>query len=125
MAGIGPGARSYTREVHYCTEYAVGRSGITGILEDYNARTLDDHAHAVYGTMLNGEEQRRRFIIKSLLRCDGLNLMAYRERFGTDSGGDFPMLDELAACGLASDKNRTLHLTESGFERVDVIGPWF
>ena len=28
MIGLGPGARSYTRSMHYSTEYAVGQTGV-------------------------------------------------------------------------------------------------
>src|SRR5690606_10216074 len=35
MVGIGCGARSYTRELHYSSEFAVGRTGVRSILNDY------------------------------------------------------------------------------------------
>jgi oxygen-independent coproporphyrinogen-3 oxidase len=38
MLGLGCGARSYTRGLHYASEYAVGARGVRGILADYVAR---------------------------------------------------------------------------------------
>src|SRR5205823_596337 len=38
MVGVGCGARSYTRALHYATEYAVRAAGIREILTDYIAR---------------------------------------------------------------------------------------
>ncbi len=37
MVGLGCGARSYTRGLHYSSEYAVGASGVRAILRDYVA----------------------------------------------------------------------------------------
>ena len=47
----------------------------------------DDRAFEVinYGFELNPEEQRRRFILLSLLSDQGLDLAAYRDRFHSDS----------------------------------------
>ena len=39
MVGLGCGARSYTRGLHYSREYAVGAAAIRGILADYCARS--------------------------------------------------------------------------------------
>lgn len=38
MVGLGCGARSYTRGLHYSLDYAVGPKGIKGIIADYLAR---------------------------------------------------------------------------------------
>ena len=124
MAGLGAGARSYTRAVHYCTEYAVGRSGIMDIISDYIGRSAEQHATAVYGCRLNDAEQRRRYIIKSLLRMPGLSAADYESWCGRDCTADFPELAELEASGLAAWRDGTLTLTDSGFERADTIGPW-
>lgn len=124
MVGYGAGARSYTRAVHYCTEYAVGRTGIRAILDEFARRSRREHGTAVYGCRLDEEEQKRRYVIKSLLRADGLDRRAYREWFGADCGEDFPELEPLVGLGLAEDTGGTLRLTARGFAWSDAIGPW-
>ena len=65
MVGLGVGARSYTQTLHYSSEYAVGATSVRQIIQDYV--NVDYQPVAVYGTTLDAEEQRRRFIIQSLL----------------------------------------------------------
>lgn len=124
MVGLGCGARSYTRRLHYSTEYAVGRTGVRAILEDYVHREEKRFGFADYGFALDPEEQRRRFVLLSLLQSEGLDLDAYRERFGGDPGDHLPELADLEPLGLARQEERRLLLTETGLERSDAIGPW-
>ena len=124
MVGLGPGARSYTRSLHYSTEYAVGQPGVRAIIEDFNSCSSTDFARSNYGAILDAEEQARRFIIKSLLRSDGLALGSYRERFGREVMVDFPELTELAPLGLAAEEGGVLRLTAEGLSHSDTIGPW-
>jgi oxygen-independent coproporphyrinogen-3 oxidase len=124
MIGLGCGARSYTRWLHYSGEYAVGRAGVKEILADYLARPDEAFDLADYGAALDEEEQRRRYVIKSLLRADGLSLAAYRAWFGTAALDDLPELVELAPRGLATHEDACLRLTDRGLELSDAIGPW-
>ena len=124
MIGLGAGARSYTSRVHYCTEYAVGRVGIQAILDDFISRPTDHHAAAWYGYELNEAEQRRRYVIKSLLRADGLDECAYERWSGAPWRAHFPQLAELEDTGLAVRRDGVLQLTLAGMERADTIGPW-
>ncbi len=124
MLGIGPGARSYTRSLHYSSEYAVGRSGINEIIADFTNRSAGQFAVADYGCVVNLEEQKRRYLIKSLLRADGIDFAAYFERFEAELWGDFPMLSELVEHGLAEQYDARCILTPAGLERSDTIGPW-
>lgn len=122
MVGLGCGARSYTRTLHYSSEYAVGVNGIHGIIESYSK--CANFTLAGYGFYLSTDEERRRFVIKSLLRADGLELGSYLQRFGGSVLEDFPQLAELSSEGLASVDSETLKLTEAGLELSDAIGPW-
>jgi oxygen-independent coproporphyrinogen-3 oxidase len=124
MVGLGAGARSYTSALHYSTEYAVGRSGVLEIIEDYNRRRQDDFAYADYGCELDREEQQRRYLLKSLLRQDGLDPAAYRNTFASDPFTDFPQLNDLLVKGLAIHEGTQLRPTAEGLEWSDVIGPW-
>ena len=124
MIGLGCGARSYTRHLHYSSEYAVGASGVRAILQDYIARDDASFDSAHYGYMLTDEDIRRRHLIQSLLQADGLDLRVYHTRFASDALADLPQLDALVEHGLATLTNEQLLLTESGMERADAIGPW-
>lgn len=124
MVGLGCGARSYTRSLHYSSEYAVGARGVREIIAAYIARPEESFAMADYGFRLNADEQRRRYLIQSLLTVEGLDLTAYQRRFGAVPLDDFPELHELAALGLAAGRQDRWRLTDEGLERADGIGPW-
>jgi len=124
MIGLGCGARSYTRTVHYSTEWAVGARGVRDILARWIERDDDAFAVADYGFELDAGEQRRRWLILSLLADDGLDLAAYRARFGGDADHEFPQLAELAPRGLAIRTGDAITLTPEGLGRADALGPW-
>ncbi|MEZ4460142.1 MAG: STM4012 family radical SAM protein [bacterium] len=124
MVGLGAGARSYTSDLHYCTDYAVGRRGVVSILEDFVARSDAQLAQIDYGMRLNTEEQRRRFVILSILSHEGLSDADYAARFKAQPMDDFPELVELVAANLATKTNSVLRLTSEGVGWSDAIGPW-
>lgn len=124
MIGLGPGARSYTRSLHYSFPFAVSQTSVKRIIADFNARPRDQFALAHYGVWLDREEQRRRYLIKSLLRASGLELPAYRARFQGDVEDDFPQLAELRQLGLGVRDEQVLRLTSEGLSWSDVVGPW-
>jgi len=110
--------------LHYSSEYAVGNAGVRAILADYIGRPDESFDAAHYGIALSPEDQRRRFLIQSILQVDGLDLDAYRRRFGTVALEDLPDLSELEQFGLAALAGGRLQLTDAGLERSDAIGPW-
>jgi oxygen-independent coproporphyrinogen-3 oxidase len=124
MLGLGAGARSYTKALHYSTEYAVGRPGVLNIIADYNHRSAERFALAEYGCELDLHEQKRRYLLKSLLRADGLEIEAYSTFFSSKIFTDFPELFELLEGELAFERDGCLSLTTRGLELSDVIGPW-
>jgi oxygen-independent coproporphyrinogen-3 oxidase len=124
MVGLGPGARSYTRHLHYSTEYAVGRAGVREIIEAWAGRRDDELGQARFGFALCEKERRRRWVTQSLLQCAGLDRQAYRQVFGGDVLDDLPVLYELVAVGLAVASPERLQLNADGIERSDAIGPW-
>ncbi|MCP3102347.1 STM4012 family radical SAM protein [Myxococcus sp. K15C18031901] len=123
MVGLGCGARSYTGRVHYSSEYAVGSREVRSIIGAYSARTTESFGEVGYGFRLDGDEQRRRYMLLSLL-AEGVDQAAYRERFCTEVLEDFPQLSELESRGLARREGEVLRLTDAGVERSDLIGPW-
>jgi oxygen-independent coproporphyrinogen-3 oxidase len=124
MVGLGCGARSYTRALHYSSEYAVSGAGVRAIIADYIGRANESFDRAHYGIALSPDDQRRRFLIQSILQVDGLDLDAYRRRFGTDALEDLPDLSDMERLGLAALAGGRLQLTDAGLERSDAIGPW-
>ena len=124
MLGLGCGARSYTRRVHYSSEWAVGARGVRDIIDRWIARSDAELGVADYGFVLDADEQRRRWLILSLLSDEGLDEAAYRARFASDPWRDYPALAELPARGLAARAGGVLRLTAEGLARADAIGPW-
>ncbi|MEU5790523.1 STM4012 family radical SAM protein [Micromonospora purpureochromogenes] len=122
MVGLGCGARSYTTSLHYSFDYAVSVSQVRAVLDDYLARPAEDFRHAEFGYRLDDTEQRRRWLLTSLLRADGVDPVAYRARFGRSPADDFPQLGLLVERGWAVDGG--LRLTPAGLARSDAVGPW-
>jgi oxygen-independent coproporphyrinogen-3 oxidase len=112
MVGLGPGARSYTRELHYSSEYAVGSRGVRSIIQSFQSA---EFSQADYGVRLDLAEQKRRYLIKSLLRVEGVD----QKRLD-----DFPQLEQLLDLGLADLEQSRLRLNEEGLAWTDTIGPW-
>lgn len=124
MVGLGCGARSYLQDLHYSNDYAVKASGVREILAHYVERSTESFAHADYGIHLNEDEQRRRFLIQSLLQKEGLSFVDYQSRFMTEALTDFPELSDLIEHNLAHLHEQRLTLNADGLERSDAVGPW-
>jgi oxygen-independent coproporphyrinogen III oxidase len=124
MVGLGPGARSYTRGLHYSTEWAVGARGVKEILGGWLDDDEDGFDVARWGIALDADEQRRRWVAYSLFVADGIDLDAYRTRFDGALFDHLPFLEELVTTGAAERNDRTIRLTPVGIERSDTIGPW-
>ncbi len=125
MIGLGCGARSYTRTLHYSFDYAVDLRAVRGIIDTYVATT--DFGSALHGRVIDGDEAARRYLLQSLLQAEGLAVADYRMRFGTDPWDDFgPELHILADRGWLADTGaETLRLSERGLAYSDAIGPDF
>jgi oxygen-independent coproporphyrinogen III oxidase len=123
LIGLGCGSRSYTSNLHYSSEYAVGQTGVRDIIADFNTRDDASFALASHGFRLDDDEQRRRFVLQGIFNVSGVVRSAYQRRFGSDAMNDFALLTELEAHGLLVVEAETLRLSESGLERSDAIGP--
>ncbi|WP_305788651.1 STM4012 family radical SAM protein [Symbioplanes lichenis] len=122
MIGLGCGARSYTRDLHYSFDYAVSVTEVRAVIDDYLSRPAEDFRYAEFGFRLDEREQRRRWLLKSVLRAEGMDAAAYTARFGSRHHEDFPQLVELVRRGwMEEDRSR---LTAEGLARSDAIGPW-
>jgi oxygen-independent coproporphyrinogen-3 oxidase len=128
MVGLGCGARSYTSGTHYSFDYAVGVGRVRSIIADFVGRDAAGLSRAEVGYRLDGAERRRRHVLQSLLRTEGLDADAYADRFGARPEADFP--DEfaaLAARGWLEERGGAapVRLTEEGLAHSDAIGPLF
>ncbi|WP_326821905.1 STM4012 family radical SAM protein [Streptosporangium sp. NBC_01756] len=121
MVGLGCGARSYTADLHYSYEYAVGAGQVRAIIDDYVRLAPEEFAVANVGFRLGEDERRRRHLIQSLLQAEGLETAAYRERFGTEVTADFDAeLGSLAARGWLEPVGPG---TRGTFDNLDAPGP--
>ena len=123
MVGLGCGARSYTRDLHYATKFATTQAGVRAILRDWIRQTDDELALATHGIRLTDDEQRRRFVILSLLQADGLDRVEYARRFRADPHADLPELSQLVERGWIACSPDRIWLTPAGLENSDSIGP--
>ncbi|MCK9893631.1 STM4012 family radical SAM protein [Frankia sp. AgB32] len=121
MIGLGCGARSYTSELHYSFDYAVGARHVRTIIDDYVRETDFDHAQV--GFTLDADERRRRHLIQSLLQADGLDRAAYRDRFHTDAAADVDLAGLAERGWLAEESPSTIRLSPEGLAHSDAIGP--
>jgi oxygen-independent coproporphyrinogen-3 oxidase len=124
MVGLGCGARSYTRALHYSSEYAVAATGVREIIADYASKREDEFDVVDYGCELDDDERRRRWVIKSILRTEGMDEAAYERQFGSAPLDDLPPLCELLDAGLLERRDGRLLPADDGLERSDAIGPW-
>ncbi|MFZ6639421.1 STM4012 family radical SAM protein [Undibacterium sp. TC4M20W] len=125
MIGLGTNARSYTTDVHYSTEYAVSKSNVAAIIDDYVAKERADFTTANYGIRLSEDDRKRRYLIKSLLKAQGLDAAHYQGIYGTDVHVDFPELRTLLEMNLAQENAGRMQLQNEGMAYSDLIGHWF
>lgn len=123
MIGLGCGARSYSRKVHWSEPWAVDRRAVSAILSGWLGRSEDDFLQARHGFELDGEDARRRWVLLGLL-AEGLDVARYRGRFGALPGDDLPELAELARLGLTEAQGGVVRLTPLGMELSDAVGPY-
>ncbi|MEV5572877.1 STM4012 family radical SAM protein [Spirillospora sp. NPDC052269] len=122
MVGLGCGARSYTSDLHYSFEYAVGATEVRAIIDDYVR--ADSFGTARVGFRLDDAERRRRHLVQSLLQASGLDRSDYRARFGTDAMDDFAGdLKGFADQDWLDVRPDLLRLTPEGLAHSDAVGP--
>ncbi|WP_137723703.1 STM4012 family radical SAM protein [Prescottella subtropica] len=124
MIGLGCGARSYTRRLHYSFDYAVGAHEVRAIIDDYVATPVDGFRRAVVGHTMTDDESRRRHLLQSVLQASGMPVADYRSRFGADPHEHFGTeLDRWAGRGWLDVDGDRLRLTDRGLAYSDALGP--
>jgi oxygen-independent coproporphyrinogen-3 oxidase len=124
MIGLGCGARSYTRGLHYGTKFAVTQAGVSAILSEWTAQSDEQLALATHGVWISPAEQRRRYLIMSLLQAEGVQLDDYFAAFSSSPALDVPELDKLRErAWLDESTPGVLRLNDAGMEHSDEAGP--
>ncbi|HZY87245.1 MAG TPA: hypothetical protein VFE78_20585, partial [Gemmataceae bacterium] len=125
MVGLGAGARSYTRGLHYSTPWRMVARNIRGVVDSYCAVMADGDTAVSHGFALDEDEQRRRFVIQSLL-YDGLDLNDFRAQCGADARALFlPQWQALEEEGCVTAGPDAIRLTARGVRHADVVGQLF
>ncbi len=118
---IGCGGRSYIEDLHFSTPFAVGQRRCVDILQHYMEKK--DFLEVTHGYILSEEEMRRRYVIKNILFCCGIDKEEYRSRFGSELEGDYPLMTEWIRSGMAVADSEKICLTEIGISLSDFLGP--
>ncbi|MET9490333.1 STM4012 family radical SAM protein [Nocardia sp. NPDC006630] len=122
MIGLGCGARSYTAGLHYSFDYAVETREVRGIIDTYTRTS--DFSRAEVGRRIDEDEARRRHLLQSLLQAEGMDIAAYRTRFGAHPAEHFAAeLHEFAESGWLDSGSDLLRLTPEGLAYSDALGP--
>lgn len=123
MIGLGCGARSYTRTLHYATRYAVTQAGIRAIVRDWMTQSDHELAFATHGLLLSPDEQLRRYVILSLLQAEGLSHTEFTQQFPTSNLEELSAISDLRARGWLIAIDGRERLTPEGLEHSDEVGP--
>ncbi|MGW6917185.1 STM4012 family radical SAM protein [Kitasatospora sp. NPDC054939] len=127
MVGLGVGARSFTTDLHYTTDYAVAVPEVRRIIDDYIATPTEDFRRAQWAFRMDEEERRRMYLLQTLLESGGTSLPQYRQRFGAAPQEHFPgRFQLLLERGWVTERDSAmLQLTPEGMAWADAIGPLF
>ncbi|WFD11815.1 STM4012 family radical SAM protein [Tepidibacter hydrothermalis] len=123
MIGIGCGARSYISNVHYSRKYAVDQKNINKIIDNYLKE--DNFDYIKYGYILSEEEEKRKYILKSILKVTGLDINMYFKRFKEISVEEFKDLSVLIKEGFLIEEKGRILPSEKGLKYSDIMGTLF
>lgn len=125
LIGCGVGARSYTGNIHYSTDYVVTKESTLKMISNY---INNDFKRLIeYGFVLNRDEQKRRYIILNLL-INKLNYFSYKQIFNQEIFDEFKLeFDALEQeeCIQLNRDNGDIRLTRKGFKYSNIIGSLF
>jgi len=125
MVGLGAGARSYTRRLHYSTPWKMASPNIRAVIDDYcTAMEADDFAIR-HGFVLNDDERLRRWLIQSLF-AGGVDWADANRRFEPSAFVPFRSLFELLdEEGCVVCRDGLVNLTPRGVRHSDLVATLF
>ena len=121
VIGLGAGARSRTRGLHYSGRYAVGRAAALSIIKNYCE--TEDFSQVHHGFALDRGEQMRRTILLDVLSAAGLDITAFETRYGCSPSAVLAELTPLLELGMLEHSGGRLRPTATGLEHADAMGP--
>lgn len=119
--GVGCGAVSYNNDICYSIGYKNknGNSNAKTLIEMYLSNAFDSFKY--YGTYINNDEKKSRYIIFSLL-LNKLDSDVYFEKFGSELEHDFrEEIECLITNKLVYREEKKFLLTEAGIRFLDLI----
>ncbi|MGW6867007.1 STM4012 family radical SAM protein [Streptomyces sp. NPDC054901] len=126
MVGLGVGARSFTTDLHYTTDYAVAVPEVRRIIDDYIATPTEQFRRAQWAFRMDEGERRRMYVLQQLLESTGLHAAGYERQFATRFEDDFaPQLGALVEKRWVRETDGTFGLTLEGMAWADAVGPMF
>ncbi len=121
--GVGAGARSYTNQVSYCLSYKVQDNLVKSVIDEYMTNDIKDIS--LTGFVYNQDEQKRKFVMLSLLD-PGVNPEKYKKEFGTNIFEDFEQeFKALQKAKMIKNSNNLLILTKKGRKYCDICADLF
>jgi len=123
MLAIGCGGRSYLGNLHFCSPYATDKVVCLQIINEFIASL--DKTCISNGYVLSKDEMERRYVVKNLLHCAGVNIDEYKSAFGSSIFDDFPVLGQLLSSVFAQEVDGIVALTPVGLSLSDYIGTFF
>lgn len=123
MISLGCGGRTYLDSLHYCEPYTSDIKKCISTLDAY--MTKADYFKDVSLYHLDGDEQKRRYVIKNLLHHTGIDKSEYENLFGGKIADDFKLMKEIIEKDWAYTEGDYIRLTELGMSLSDYIGPLF
>jgi oxygen-independent coproporphyrinogen-3 oxidase len=125
MVGLGAGARSYTRRLHYSTPWKMTTRNIRSVVEDYCAAMAAGDFTIRHGFVLDDDERFRRWVIQSLF-AGGFDVSECEEQFGPARllalRDVFALLQEEDCVVLRPGRRQ---LTPRGLRHSDVVAGLF
>lgn len=120
---VGCGGRSYLGNLHVCEPFTVGAENCRRQLQRFCEK--QDFFRDVVGSILNLDEQKRRYAVKNLLHVQGISRQEFQSLFQRDVLEEFIFLKELHMSGHVTVTGDRVYLSEEGLAWSDGIGPMF
>lgn len=107
IIGFGPGARSYSPNAHYSTEYTVGTRLINYLISRWRQNIEEGKFPDITGSVLSDDLKDRADIIFGLMSVNGLSVQKVIARFS-------PELAALKDMGLVTEQEGVWRYTQTG-----------